>query len=339
MQICNTDRNCSVSRRGTRRLLRFAPSSNSPRGVGGVSWLPVEMDPTGAGDWCGSHWASVVRRNKLRLLLASSSLAALLIGGGTPPAHAAACAINDVANSAGAGPFTNSVAINCINIQNSAVNQAGGNSVTNAAGGTTTAVGAALPTASGITINNSSLAGSILNAGTITASTAGPGNGIIVTNNATLPPGSPIPGLFRRQNSDGIIVGGNATGAVTDRLDFDLRRRHHQCRQDFGQPATASSSAAADRVTADRSRFRIFLAASPIAGTIALGRENVGIPGRRQHDRQRQRDHGFNVRRWRYQQAVRLRGAATPEASLPAVTGIGNGSYRQAADLHRRHHQ
>jgi hypothetical protein len=122
------------------------------------------------------------------LLLASSSVAALLIGAGTPSAFAV-CAINDVANSAGAGPFTNNSAINCINIQNSAVNQAGGNSVTNAAGGTITATGAAPPTASGITINNSSLAGSILNAGTITASTAGPGNGIIVTNNATVTTG------------------------------------------------------------------------------------------------------------------------------------------------------
>ena len=102
-----------------------------------------------------------------------------------------------------------------MNIQNSAVNQAGGNSVTNAAGGTITPVGAALPTASGITINNSSLAGSILNAGTITASTAGPGNGIIVTNNATVTTGITNTGSISAPKSDGIIVGGNATGAVT----------------------------------------------------------------------------------------------------------------------------
>ncbi len=70
-----------------------------------------------------------------RRLLATSSVAALLIGAGAPAAWAQQCAINDVANSNGTGPITNSTAINCINIQSSTVN---GN-VTNTGSGTITA--------------------------------------------------------------------------------------------------------------------------------------------------------------------------------------------------------
>ncbi len=113
---------------------------------------------------------------RLRYLLATSSFAALLLGSGTPPAFAA-CAINDVGSTF--GPVSNAGAINCINVQNSTVT----GSVTNTSSGTLTPVGLTAPTATGITIDNSSIGGSVSNAGTITAPL---GTGIVVKNNASV---------------------------------------------------------------------------------------------------------------------------------------------------------
>jgi autotransporter-associated beta strand protein len=126
-------------------------------------------------------------RPNLRLLLTSSSVAALLVGGGVPRAFAGTCDIND---NIGAiiGAVTNSTAINCINISNS-TNVTG--NVTNTGPptpGTITATGTTAPTATGITINNSTIGGAIINQGTITVTipSGDSGNGILVTNNAVV---------------------------------------------------------------------------------------------------------------------------------------------------------
>jgi uncharacterized protein with beta-barrel porin domain len=102
-------------------------------------------------------------------LLSICPVAAFLLGGGTPSAFADTCAVNDVGITTGS--VTNTGTINCINIQNSTVN---GN-VTNAAGGAINATGSfGSPTDTGIVINNnSSVSGSVSNAGTINASLAG----------------------------------------------------------------------------------------------------------------------------------------------------------------------
>jgi len=141
------------------------------------------------------------KRGRLRLLLASSSVAALLIGSGASAALATTCSINDVGVSVGS--VSNSSAINCINIQTSTVT----NNVTNAATGTITA-GAprSPPISTGITINNSSIGGTIFNAGKIIAPTAG--NGIFVTNNATVSGGIVNSGTISA--GAGIFVGANA---------------------------------------------------------------------------------------------------------------------------------
>jgi hypothetical protein len=110
-----------------------------------------------------------VTGRKVRLLLASSSVAALPIGGGAPAAFAACSA----------SP-SNSGNITCINIQNTNVP---GN-VTNTGTGVITATGNTAPTRTGITVNNSTIGGAIVNARKITSGTSG--NGIYVTNNATV---------------------------------------------------------------------------------------------------------------------------------------------------------
>ena len=117
-----------------------------------------------------------IMRGRLRLLLASSSVAALLLGGG-PRSAFAACTINDVGVNVAA--VSNSAAIDCINVQNSTVT----GSVTNTGAGTLTPVGITPPTATGITINNSKIGGSVSNAGTITAPLA---TGIVVNNNSSV---------------------------------------------------------------------------------------------------------------------------------------------------------
>ena len=124
-----------------------------------------------------------IMRGRLRLLLASSSVAALLLGGG-PRSALAACTINDVG--VNVATVSNSVAIDCVNVQNSTVT----GSVTNTGAGTLTPVGITPPTATGITINNSKIGGSVSNAGAITAPLA---TGIVVNNIRALPAGLPIP--------------------------------------------------------------------------------------------------------------------------------------------------
>ncbi len=119
---------------------------------------------------------------RLRLLLGSACVSALLLGSGVAPALAA-CAINDVGNSLGAGPFNNTTnSINCINIQNSTVN-GGTGKVSNTSPGVITTTSPASQT--GIKINNSTLTGAVINTGTITA-TVGSGNGIVVVSGASV---------------------------------------------------------------------------------------------------------------------------------------------------------
>jgi hypothetical protein len=116
--------------------------------------------------------------------LASSSLAALLVGTGAPAAFAQ-CAISPGTNQSS---VSNSAAINCININGITVT---GN-VTNTSIGTITATGNTPPTQTGITVNNASVGGAIVNAGHITATsgTGITGDGILVTNNASVSGGS-----------------------------------------------------------------------------------------------------------------------------------------------------
>jgi uncharacterized protein with beta-barrel porin domain len=142
---------------------------------------------------------AVISSGKFRLLLASTSVAALLIGGGTPSAVAGPCYT-------GPFPFTNPGALICID----ATGQAFTGNITNATGASITAAGAAAPTRTGITVNNSTVTGAIFNAGHITASPAS-GNGIFVTNNATVTSGISNSGTITAPSADGIFVGGNAT--------------------------------------------------------------------------------------------------------------------------------
>ena len=170
-----------------------------------------------------------IGRGRLRLLLASSSLAALLIGGGAPGAYAA-CAINDVGNSLGAGPFNNSTnSINCINIENSTVNGGTGN-VSNTSPGAIITTPTGLPT--GIRINNSTLTGAVINTGAITTGMT-TGAGIRLINNAVVASGVTQHRTISAATF-GIIAQFSATfeGGITNDRDHQLvlgKRRRHRC--------------------------------------------------------------------------------------------------------------
>ena len=138
-----------------------------------------------------------IGRNRFRALLASTSVAALLVGTGAPAAFAQ-CAISPGTNQSS---VSNSAAINCINITGITVT----GDVTNTITGTLTAAGASQPTRTGITINNASVGGAVINAGHITASTLG--NGIFVTNDAIVSGGISNNGAISA-GGNGIFVGG-----------------------------------------------------------------------------------------------------------------------------------
>ena len=103
------------------------------------------------------------------LLLASSSLAALMIGSGAPPALAGTCAIIPAVNQSS---VSNSGSINCIDFSGITVT---GNVTNTGTGVITGALGGGIPSRTGITIKNSSIGGTISNAGTITAGVLGLG--------------------------------------------------------------------------------------------------------------------------------------------------------------------
>jgi len=131
-------------------------------------------------------------------------VAALLIGGGAPQAFAQ-CTIEPGTNQ---NAVSNSVAINCINIQGITVT---GN-VTNTGSptaGIITPTGSSAPAQTGITINNASIGGAVVNAGQIIA-THTTANGITVTNNATVSGGIANSGTISSANGNGIFVGANA---------------------------------------------------------------------------------------------------------------------------------
>jgi uncharacterized protein with beta-barrel porin domain len=141
--------------------------------------------------WRGDH--------RLRLLLASSSVAALLVGVGAPPALAAPCKPGTTQNGGVAAAVNNSSATgNCILVENSA-NVTG--NVTNTGTGVLTTNGGGTPSRTGITINNSTVAGSVSNAGTITAEQ----DGIVVNNNATVSGGISNSGMIS-PNTIGVFV-------------------------------------------------------------------------------------------------------------------------------------
>jgi hypothetical protein len=123
-------------------------------------------------------------RGRRGLLLASSSLVALLIGGGAPSGYAAfpGTFFFNGASIAGVG---NSGAIACIDIQNSTIS---GN-VTNTSTGVLTPQGTGTPSRTGITINNSTINGAIVNQGTITATVAPSASAVRVFNNAVISSG------------------------------------------------------------------------------------------------------------------------------------------------------
>ncbi|HEX4409313.1 MAG TPA: autotransporter domain-containing protein [Xanthobacteraceae bacterium] len=141
---------------------------------------------------------------RLGALLASSSLAALLVGTGAPGAFAQ-CAVSPGTNQPS---VSNSAAINCINING--INVTG--NVTNTSTGTITATGFSQPSRTGITINNASVGGAIVNAGHITAAsgTGITGNGIFVTNNASVSGGISNSGTIVAPSGNGIVVGGTS---------------------------------------------------------------------------------------------------------------------------------
>jgi uncharacterized protein with beta-barrel porin domain len=166
----------------------------------------------------GSARAGVrVTGGRLRLLLGSASVAALLLGSSVPSAIAGPCAINDLSNSLGAGPFNNTTnSINCINIQNSNVNGGTGN-VSNTAPGVITTSSAAAPT--GIRIDNSTLTGSVINSGAINATAQTAPNsvpiGIFITNNSSLAGGVTNSGAITATTSFGRGAGINAASGAT----------------------------------------------------------------------------------------------------------------------------
>ena len=149
-------------------------------------------------DFGGSRRASLAWRSLH--LLASSSVAALLVAGGAPPAWAGTCAIAPVTNQSA---VSNSGSINCISV--SGITVAG--NVTNAATGVITT------TQTGITITNSSIGGTISNAGTISAQHSG----ILVVGNSTFSGGIANTGMITA-GFTGISVGSNSTfsGGITN---------------------------------------------------------------------------------------------------------------------------
>ena len=138
-----------------------------------------------------------IHRSRLRLLLASSSVAALLVGGGAPAAYAGCSASpNNHGNTT------------CIDIVNSSI---AGN-VTNTGTGVITATGNAAPTRTGITINNSTIGGAVVNAGQIASGVSG--NGILVTNDAIVVGGISNNGTIAAA-FNGIFVGGTALAGTS----------------------------------------------------------------------------------------------------------------------------
>jgi uncharacterized protein with beta-barrel porin domain len=134
----------------------------------------------------GSRRRGVARRSLH--LLASSSVIALLVAGGTPSSFAGTCAVTPVTNQSS---VSNSGSINCINLNGITVT---GN-VANAGTGVITATGGVAPTRTGITIQNSSIGGTISNAGTISALNTGIFVSVSnvaggITNNGTISAGS-----------------------------------------------------------------------------------------------------------------------------------------------------
>jgi autotransporter-associated beta strand protein len=139
----------------------------------------------------------------LPLLLASTSLAALMVGGGAPPAWAA-CKVTQ--NGGTAATVSNSAATgNCILIENGA--SVSGN-VTNTSTGILTAHGI-LSSRTGITINNSTVGGTVNNSGTINAIASG----IRVENGGAVTEGVTNSGTITMANSSvfsssaGILIG------------------------------------------------------------------------------------------------------------------------------------
>ena len=134
--------------------------------------------------------------SRFRALLASSSVAALL----SAPARRRRSRNAPSVPAPIRASVSNSAAINCININGITVT----GDVTNTITGTLTAAGVSQPSRTGITINNASVGGAVINAGHITASTLG--NGIFVTNDAIVSGGISNSGTITAGN--GVFVGG-----------------------------------------------------------------------------------------------------------------------------------
>ncbi len=128
-----------------------------------------------------------LRRNRLRLLLASSSVAALFVGAGAPPALADGCY-------AGPFPYTNSAHVDCIVVDNTVFS---GNLVNSGTG----TINPGEPT--GILVeNNSTINGSISNAGMILAN----GTGILINSNSWVTNGITNSNSIWSATSHGIVV-------------------------------------------------------------------------------------------------------------------------------------
>ncbi len=140
---------------GGRRAMRSEP----------VAALGREAKARGAfGPWRAARADHCAGR--LRLLLASSSLAALLIGSGAPAALAAPNCKTIQSGGSVAAVSNSSPTGNCILIENGA-NVTG--NVINTSTGVLTTNGTGIPSQTGITISNSTVGGSVSNAGKIVA--------------------------------------------------------------------------------------------------------------------------------------------------------------------------
>ena len=198
-------------------------------------------------------------------LLASTSVAALLIGGGAPPAFAN-CQLGPPGNQAS---VSNSGTINCINIEGITVT----GDVTNTGTGIINATGPFNLSRNGIIIQYASVGGAVVNAGQITAS--GYGNGIFVTNQATVSGGINNSGTITAALGNGILIGSTSTLSVTI--------------SSFGGGITNSGTITASTgtgiVVGDRSANNVTITISTFAGgitnsgTISAGQNGIFVGG------------------------------------------------------------
>jgi hypothetical protein len=153
-----------------------------------------------------------IDRGRLRQLLATSSFAALLLASGAPAwalmkaAPGSPCSIVQDGGTA-ASLSNSSPSGNCILVENNA--SVAGN-VTNS--GILDALVAAQPSGTGITVNHSTVGGSIINAGRINATSAG----VAVTNHAVVSGGITNSSMITAYSTGIIVSGATVSGTISN---------------------------------------------------------------------------------------------------------------------------